>query len=122
VQLSRGFDNYWLSPERGLLMMYCFDIDGTICTNTNGKYGTAVPYPERISHIKRLLIEGNQVIFFTARGSTTGIDWRELTTDQLLEWGIPNPIIFFGKPDADIFIDDKASNSEIYTWDEKSNL
>jgi len=97
-------------------MLICFDIDGTICTNTNGEYESASPYPERISHINRLLIQGNQVIFFTARGSTTGIDWSELTKSQLKSWGISNPVVFFGKPDADLFIDDKARNSETYMW------
>ena len=97
-------------------MKYCFDIDGTICTNTSGKYSLAVAIPERIAHIQELIRKGHEVSFFTARGSTTGTDWREVTTDQLVEWGIVNPVIFFGKPEADLFVDDKATNSEEYNW------
>ena len=66
---------------------YLIDIDGTICTNTNGKYELATPYEERIKFINNLHIEGNVIKYFTARGSTTGICWRELTEKQLKDWG-----------------------------------
>ena len=32
---------------------YCIDIDGTICTNTNGNYEKAEPFPDRIEQINQ---------------------------------------------------------------------
>lgn len=91
-------------------MKYCFDIDGTICTNTNGDYANAVPYKGRIEQIRLLIRQGHDVFFMTARGSETGIDWSNLTRQQLLEWGLPEGRLYFGKPSADFYIDDKAVN------------
>ena len=45
---------------------YVFDIDGTICTNTFGKYDLASPFVERIIFINKLYKEGNYIKFFTA--------------------------------------------------------
>lgn len=89
---------------------FVFDIDGTICTNTNGKYELATPYEERIKFINNLHIEGNVIKYFTARGSTTGICWRELTEKQLKDWGALYHELILGKPQADLYIDDKAFN------------
>ena len=36
-------------------MTYVFDIDGTICTNTNGDYLTAKPLQDRIDIINKPL-------------------------------------------------------------------
>lgn len=91
---------------------YCFDIDGTICTNTNGTYEDAKPLFERISKVNELYDRGHTIILFTARGSTTNIDWTELTRNQMVEWGVKNHKILLGKPFADIYIDDKAVNDK----------
>jgi hypothetical protein len=40
----------------------------------------------------------------------TGIDWREFTEKQLKSWGVKYHELIFGKPVADVFIDDKAIN------------
>ena len=53
-------------------MRYIIDIDGTICTNTYGKYEEATPLPENIKKINCLYDGGYQIIYWTARGSTTG--------------------------------------------------
>ena len=66
---------------------YVFDIDGTVCTNTFGEYKEAKPYKERIEFINNLYEEGNIIKYFTARGTTTGINWFDLTKTQLNEWG-----------------------------------
>ncbi|WP_320664837.1 SIS domain-containing protein [Prochlorococcus sp. MIT 1223] len=89
---------------------YIFDIDGTICSNTNGEYQLAEPYKERIDFINKLYNEGNTIKYFTARGSTTGINWYELTENQLLGWGALHHELILNKPDGDIYIDDKAFN------------
>jgi len=96
---------------------YCFDIDGTICTNTNGDYEKAKPFIDRIKIVNKLYIEGNKIIMFTARGSTTNLDWTELTKQQLKEWGVKYHELIFGKPEADIFIDDKGISDKIFFKD-----
>ena len=93
---------------------YCFDIDGTICSNTDGNYEDAKPYLARIKQINSLHKEGNKIILFTARRTTTGIDWRPLTEKQLKNWDVSYDELLFGKPEADKFIDDKAE--DIFNW------
>jgi len=95
---------------------YCFDIDGTICTDTNGDYASAKPFELRIAHVNALHGAGNTISFFTARGSTTGIDWRALTEEQLVNWGVNYHSLIMGKPHADLFIDDKAIRADDYSW------
>ena len=57
------------------MKIYAFDIDGTICTNTYGEYEKASPILQRIAFINDLYDSGNKIKLFTARGSTSGIDW-----------------------------------------------
>ena len=59
------------------LKTYVFDIDGTICSNTFGEYAKAEPLRKRINLINKLFDQGNIIKLFTARGSTTKIDWEE---------------------------------------------
>ena len=95
-------------------MNYCFDIDGTICTDTNGDYEKAEPLTDRINIVNNLYLEGHKITMFTARGSTTNIDWTTLTKQQLKDWGVMYNKLIFGKPDADIFIDDKAMSDKLF--------
>ncbi len=87
---------------------YCFDLDGTLCTNTEGDYDSAEPFPERIRKVNELFEEGNQILIFTARGTMTGIDWRELTKLQLDHWGVKYHNLELGKPFAHVYIDDRG--------------
>ncbi len=91
-------------------MTFCFDIDGTICTNTHGKYAAAEPYPEVVARINSLFSAGHRILLNTARGTTTKIDWRELTAQQLAAWGVRYHELRLGKPEADLYIDDKGVN------------
>ena len=93
---------------------FCFDIDGTICTITDGKYKEAEPYQDRISQLNKLHEEGNKIILFTARGTSTGIDWKDITIAQLDKWGVNYDELLFGKPEADFFVDDKAT--DLFNW------
>ncbi len=97
-------------------MTYCFDIDGVLCNNTHGQYELAVPYKSVIARVNALYEQGHRVILFTARGTTTGIDWRTLTEQQMHAWGVKYHQLFFGKPEADIFVDDRAMGP--VTWQE----
>jgi hypothetical protein len=90
-------------------MTYCFDLDGTLCTNTYGEYSSALPLRERILVVNSLYDEGHRIIVNTARGSKTGIDWYSLTKTQLEDWNLKFHELYVGdKIDADLFIDDKA--------------
>ena len=93
-------------------MIYCFDIDGTICTFTDGQYEKALPYENRIKQINNLYQKGHTIKLFTARGSTTNIDWFDFTENQLREWDVKYHNLILGKPHADIFIDDRSVHSE----------
>ena len=95
---------------------YCFDIDGTICNNTWGKYDEALPFLDRIESINKLYIQGNHVTYFTARGMGTCKGdllkahemWYNFTLDQLKKWGCKFHELRLGKPEADYYIDDKG--------------
>ena len=99
---------------------YIVDIDGTICSQnhfTNGErdYKLAKPFEERIKSINNLYEQGNEIHYWTARGSVSGIDHLKLTTDQLKDWGCKYTSLRVGdKPHYDIWIDDKAVWSEEY--------
>jgi hypothetical protein len=98
-------------------MTYVFDIDGTICTNTFGSYEEAEPYKKRIEKVNQLYDEGNIIFFATARGmgrsnNNISFAYKELysfTKKQLESWGIKFHRLFMGKPNGDIFVDDKGS-------------
>ncbi len=94
-------------------MIYCFDIDGTICTQVDdGEYKNAKPIKNRIKKINKLYDQGNKIIFLTARGFVTKINWYELTTSQLEKWGVQYHELYLTKPHADIYIDDKGIKDE----------
>ena len=65
-----------------------------------------------IPGLYKLFDEGNEIIIFTARGSTTNIDWTKQTENQLSEWNVKYHKLLLGKPYADIYIDDKGHNSD----------
>jgi len=88
----------------------CFDIDGTLCTNTEGDYASAEPILENIRVLNELFDQGNRIVLFTARGTTTGINWRALTERQMNSWGVRYHELLFGKPFAHVYIDDKGLN------------
>ena len=95
--------------------IYVFDIDGTICTNTNGDYEKALPFQEIVDKINELYKSGNTIKMMTARGSTTGIDWTDLTARQLELWDVKyHELIMNKKPHADVFVDDKAINAAAF--------
>ena len=89
-------------------MIYCFDIDGTICETNKSEYTDSKPKKYVIDEINRLYDSGNTIKMFTARGANSGIDWYNFTENQLDSWGLKYTELIMGKPHADIFIDDKA--------------
>jgi len=97
---------------------YIVDIDDTICRTpkTDGipQYDKSEPIQYRIDMINELYDAGNTIIYWTARGSSSGIDHTELTQQQLASWGVKCHDIRLGKPSYDIWIDDKAFNDEAF--------
>ena len=93
---------------------YVIDIDGTICTNTYGDYEKAEPIIDRIQKVNKLYDEKNTIIINTARGFVTGTNWEEVTKKQLSDWNVKYNYLYFNKPAADFYIDDKAL--EIENW------
>ncbi len=94
------------------------DIDETICVSPEDRnYANATPIPERIDRINKLYDEGNRIVYWTARGTVSGIDWRNVTMDQFEQWGVKYHQVKFNKPAYDLFIDDKNINSDTYFSD-----
>ena len=96
--------------------IYFIDIDETVCftPENNGVrlYEQSTPYLDRINKINTLYNEGHYIKYWTARGSSSGLDWFELTKKQLKEWGCKYHEFSVGKPSYDFFVCDKAINSE----------
>ena len=99
-------------------MIIYVDIDETICEHPTSDgprdYSKAKPLVERIDKINKLYDEGNTIVYWTARGTVTGLNWRALTEIQLNTWGAKYHDLKLGKPHYDLFIDDKNINSETY--------
>ena len=100
-------------------MIYMVDIDETICVTPDIRdelgfrdYTKATPIKENIAKVNQLYDEGHTIVYWTARGTNSGIDWNELVHDQLKEWGAKYHRASCGKPHYDVFICDKAINSE----------
>ena len=97
-------------------MIYVFDIDGTLCELVKeAKYEEARPLITRINFVNKLYDEGNYIKLYTARGSTTGIDWTEVTKNQLKDWNLKyHELLMNCKPHGDLFVDDKAINADSF--------
>lgn len=103
--------------QNGNGKVYEIDLDGVLCTNTNGDYTNAIPLINNIIKVNKLYKDGNIIIINTARGSTTGINWYNLTLSQLNLWGIFFHELYVGqKRHYDYIVDDKAINSEKDEW------
>jgi CMP-N,N'-diacetyllegionaminic acid synthase len=90
------------------------DIDNTITFTKGIDYKNSIPRKERIDIINKLYDEGNIITYWTGRGTVSGIDWSDLTKNQLNKWGAKHHNLLLGKPSYDIFIDDKSFNCENY--------
>ena len=96
-------------------MILYVDIDETICTSPEDRdYSKAVPIPDRISKINDLYDAGNTIVYWTARGVLSGIDWRDVTEKQFKDWSVKYHELHLNKPVYDLFIDDKNINSESF--------
>jgi hypothetical protein len=87
------------------------DIDNTICTQEKS-YELAKPIPGNIVKINEMFDNGHDIIYWTARGQSSHIDWREITQKQLHEWGCKYHDLKMDKPSYDLLIDDKSLTIE----------
>ena len=100
-------------------LRFCFDLDQTLVTQpiVDGEYSTVAPIPATVDFLRLVKSLGHTVIIYTARRMRTHCgdvgrvvaDIGETTLRTLRELDIPYDEIYFGKPYADFYIDDKAT-------------
>lgn len=94
-------------------MIIFIDIDGTICETPDvSDYSISYPIKKNIKTANDLFKKGHKIIYWTARGTVTGKDWREVTENQLKKWKVKYHELRMGKPYYDLFIDDKNINAK----------
>lgn len=101
-------------------MTICFDLDNTLVTYPRipGDYRTVAPIPKMVDLVRQLKEEGHTIIIHTARRMATHNnnvdavirDVGDLTVKTLTDLDIPYDSLQFGKPLADMYIDDRAVN------------
>jgi len=107
-------------------MRLCIDIDGTICRfrETGEGYADVTPLPGAVERMKSLKAAGHYLILLTARHmATTGGNPGLAVARQgktLFDWlarhDIPYDELWFGKPQADLYIDDNGYR--FTSWDD----
>jgi len=90
-------------------MNYFFDIDGTIADTFEKEYDKAEPDEAMIALVNMLYDQGHKIFMVTARGTGSGIDYRDLTEKQLKKWGLRYHKLFFG-----IIVTDWARTPEVF--------
>lgn len=93
-----------------------FDLDGCLCTQTDGDYQNAQPVPAAIALVNRLFDLGHKIIIHTARfmgrchNDSVQVYNRgfAFTEQQLRAWGVHYTLLVMGKPPADVVVDDHA--------------
>jgi hypothetical protein len=89
------------------------DIDNTICKTEGNDYINSKPIFENIEKINKLYSEGHTIVYWTARGAVSKIDYTELTSNQLIEWGCRfSDLKMNTKPSYDLLICDKTKRIE----------
>jgi len=95
---------------------FAVDIDGTLCTQTEGDYERAVPDEGAIALVNRLFDEGDRIVVYTSRymGRAAGDPAAaerlggDFTRRQLDGWGVRYHELRFGKPRFALLIDDRT--------------
>ena len=107
-----------LNGEPGHSQRICFDLDNTLVTHPAiaGDYETCLPIERNIRFLRFLKAQGHHIIIHSARrmrihaGDVAAVidDIGQLTKRQLERFDIPHDELIFGKPYADMYIDDLA--------------
>ena len=108
------------SKKQNKPLRFCFDLDNTLVSFPRIKddYTTVEPIHKNIQFLKFLKAMNHTIIIYTARRMKTHqgnigkiiADVGKITLDTLDRFEIPFDEIYFGKPNADIYIDDLALN------------
>jgi hypothetical protein len=94
-------------------MIYCFDLDNTLCNTVESDYDKATPILSRIKKVNELYDQGHTIIIETARGNISGKNHYYYTIEQLKNWGLKFHSLRTGvKFNADVFVDDRAINDK----------
>lgn len=99
-------------------MRIVIDLDGTICPikQDGESYADLIPFPKAAGKINELRKQGNYIIIQTARNMATCEsnlgrvvkNIGKITLDWLDKHQIEYDEIYFGKPNAHLYIDDRA--------------
>eukprot|EP00929_Paragymnodinium_shiwhaense_P040364 TRINITY_DN21091_c0_g1_i1.p1 TRINITY_DN21091_c0_g1~~TRINITY_DN21091_c0_g1_i1.p1 ORF type:complete len:835 (-),score=152.07 TRINITY_DN21091_c0_g1_i1:82-2586(-) len=106
-------------------MRFVFDLDGTLVTHPKrrGDYASVEPIEQNVALVRSLKAAGHYIIVWTSReserhsgnvGAIVAAVGRQ-TLDTLDKLQIPYDELLFGKPHADLYIDDRAVNSLVDT-------
>ena len=97
-------------------MRIVFDLDGVICElkRPSESYADVIPKNEIIEKMKDLKKDGHYLIIHTGRhmrtcdGNVSKVIEKigKITEDWLKKWNVPYDELIFGKPYADMYIDD----------------
>ena len=98
--------------------IYCFDLDGVICSTKKNHYKSSRPIKKAIKKINQIYLKGDKIIIFTARfmgRSNENIKLAKkkgykFTYKQLKKWNVKFHKLIFGKPSFDYVVDDKSIN------------
>jgi histidinol phosphatase-like enzyme len=96
-------------------MKIVIDIDGTLCDEESSEITQRRPYLDRIAKLNQMYDAGDEVVIYTSRGMRSTEDdpaasdrkYRSITEIQLKAWGVKYDKLMFGKPNADVYIDNK---------------
>ena len=92
-------------------MIIYIDIDNTIFDTKTTNYEESIPNKYLIDIANSLYNQGYTIVYWTARGTITGINWYDLTKKQLDNSGVLYHELKMGKPAYDLLIDDKSINN-----------
>ena len=125
IQLKLFYNNYPIKSSltnKNIIekKRICFDLDNTLVTFPviPNDYSSVKPIKKNIELLKYLKKFNNTIIIYTARRMRTHkgnvgkiiADIGKITFETLDKFDIPYDEIYFGKPNADFYIDDLAVN------------
>lgn len=90
---------------------YCFDMDGVICEEDSKNYSKRTPNLTTIYIMKMLVMKGKTVIIHTGRHILN----LKVTKAWLEKHNVLYTHLQFGKPVADVYIDDKGLRFKEWT-------
>ena len=123
--IATGVSEHRWSGHATRRMRFCFDLDNTLVTypRVHRDYSSVQPMVHNIQLVRELHAAGHYIIIQTARRMKTHngnvgaviADTGLVTLQTLARFAIPYDELLFGKPYADVYVDDLAVHSLIDT-------